>query len=677
MEKARLLTILISLLLPTTFAQVDTNQTTDNIRELLEKQLSPHEDRTSTGFFNRLQLEKAFFEQINHEKNLKTKKKLFMVFGELFGGARFDNGKFTRESKQLDLKSLKILNRSYLQDKKGIYYLGFRQQGEVFDRERLPIINRLKEADPKTFEIRNNKAVISPDAEVYESYHLSFEGTEVYFEYAQDKNNVYSNGLIIPWADPKSYHSLPYWVLAKDKNQIFFRAWYESSAPEHALGGVDPATFKILNRGYAKDKKHVYMIMNCWGGSGRETCIEKIEKADPKTFVLYSWENKLLDAYDKNALYLKSGQRVEWGDQASLESIGDDYLKDKNYVYGSYCWLDEERKGIDTYRKVYRMEQADPKTFELVCREGFFPHCSEAKDKNFVYSDCSLLTGEDPKTFDLKRWKEQEEQKKSNNSIGAKMQAERVAFIVEGTEQKPSQYRDLSHSCWRYVLDTKTNEIFYPKRNEEKQIMEDFKVESNPKTFRSMVKVYPNWWAICNEFAYDEKGLIYQGKHYPFVDTWSLEMQFTGSNEDGEYSFIRDNNQIFLLSGDRIIPQPHLDRKTFKAYLYTRYGRTDPYENLFVDKRAVYRITTPLIGFSIKHFTPLGMGYFRDNKKVYYAGKEVKKANPQSFHTLEGIGRYDAYDNNHYYQHWEIVDLNATEKDWVLSSLHMIIKKTF
>lgn len=198
MEKARLLTILISLLLPTTFAQVDTKQTTDNIRELLEKQLSPHEDRTSTGFFNRLQLEKAFFEQINHEKNLKTKKKLFQVFGELFGGARYDNGKFTRESKQLDLKSLKILNREYLQDKKGIYYLGFRQQGEVFDRERLPIINRLKEADPKTFEIRNNKAVISPDAEVYESYHLSFEGTEVYFEYAQDKNHVYSNGLIIP-----------------------------------------------------------------------------------------------------------------------------------------------------------------------------------------------------------------------------------------------------------------------------------------------------------------------------------------------------------------------------------------------------------------------------------------------------------------------------------------------
>lgn len=82
-------------------------------------------------------------------------------------------------------------------------------------------------------------------------------------------------------------------------------------------------------------------------------------------------------------------------------------------------------------------------------------------------------------------------------------------------------------------------------------------------------------------------------------------MQFTGSNEDGEYRFIRDKNQIFLLSGGEIIPQPHLDRKTFKAYLYTRYGMTDPYENLFVDKRAVYRITTPLTGFSIKHFTPL------------------------------------------------------------------------
>lgn len=644
--KKVLLMLLLWCFLPVAFAKVDTNLSTEEIATQLEKQLGSYTNKTQTGFFESIEHKQDFFRQINEEKNLKIKKKLFQVFWDIFWWAKYDDGKFNKESKILDLKTLKILNENYLKDKNWIYYIGFCQRGEVFDRKNSPIIHHLKEADPKTFEIKNNKKILHHDAEIYQ-IHLSFEGTEVYFEYAQDKNHVYSNGLVISWANPKTYHALPYGIFAKDEDQIFFRNWYESSAPEHALWGVDAKSFEILDWWYARDKNHVYAIYNCWGGSGRETCIERIEKADPKSFKVYRWENESLDAYDKNALYLKSWQRVEGGDLESFEEVGECYAKDKHHVYGTYCWSEEET-WIDTHRKVYPIEKADPKTFELVCRDKKDSYCEEAKDKHHVYSECKIVTGEKPSTFDLKIWTEKEKQKRNNNSIGVQIQAQYLQLVMEWEQPKQTRYQDLG--CGRYYLDTQTNEIFFPYWDRKIQKMQDIKVNTTPKSFHRFGKNEAN---DCNDFAYDEQGLIYKWNHFPLVDTGSLELSFTWSNSDGYYSFIRDKNQIFLLSWNSITPQPQLDRATFKAFSYSLFGEQEIYEDLFVDKNQAYWITTPLTGFTIEKFTPLWRNYFKDDKAVYYRGKKAEKADPKNFHTIGEIGRYDAYDNKNYYKKGE------------------------
>jgi hypothetical protein len=65
---------------------------------------------------------------------------------------------------------------------------------------------------------------------------------------------------------------------------VYFRNWYTEDAPYIPLAQVDSETFEVLNRFYAKDKNAVYEVSNCGGGSGRETCLKRLENADPKAF---------------------------------------------------------------------------------------------------------------------------------------------------------------------------------------------------------------------------------------------------------------------------------------------------------------------------------------------------------------------------------------------------------
>jgi hypothetical protein len=107
---------------------------------------------------------------------------------------------------------------------------------------------------------------------------------------------------------------LPWGIFAKDDDprsadgsgQIFFRPWYEPYAPNIPLQGVDVETFEVLSWKYAKDKQNVYEVFDCGGGSGRETCVERVKNADPTTFVVppsaLSQQQDII-AYDKNVGY--------------------------------------------------------------------------------------------------------------------------------------------------------------------------------------------------------------------------------------------------------------------------------------------------------------------------------------------------------------------------------------
>jgi hypothetical protein len=109
----------------------------------------------------------------------------------------------------MDVPSLQLLNKQYRKDNNHVYYIGYLQHAEVFDED-AELFHTLKNADVATFQTYDSKHLVKNLTSSYNyQYGLSFEGSELYVEYAKDKNAVYSNGLPISKADPDTYEPLP------------------------------------------------------------------------------------------------------------------------------------------------------------------------------------------------------------------------------------------------------------------------------------------------------------------------------------------------------------------------------------------------------------------------------------------------------------------------------------
>lgn len=616
--------------------------------------------KQSNVFRENIDKEKKFFKQINQEKNIIKKTKLFQEFAKkYYDDYSYDyndwkESPLLQQSKDLDIHSLQIVNKNYIKDKNWVYYLGYLHWWEIFEYNN-KIFHILTGADIETFEIKSNYSRLknqnTKDPTNLYTHSISFDKTEMYIEYAKDKNAIYSNGLIIPNANSKYYHLLPYGILAKDNKHVFFRNRYQGYAPELILGWVDATTFEVLNWNYAKDKNAVYMIFWCSWWSGRETCIKKIKKADPKTFHIYTGKNKEIDAIDKYAVYTKQGQRVERGDSETYQTLGSYqalgvYAKDKNAVYGNYCGLEGEEKGLDTYDEVIYIKEADTKTFTLTC-SWEKDWCHNAKDKNYTYDYCEIVD-----TSKNKKWE--------NKSIGESLMRDNM----RNENNTDKRYQDIW--CTRYYKDTKTGIIYFGHN--------DSKVSTDTDHF---VK-FGEKWNYCNDFAYDDKWTIYRGKHYPDIDKTSLDLHIPWERAN-ETDFVKDKNSIYLLSGEDLIKQSHLDIKTFQALAYSWYDwETQYFEYLFTDKNGIYWKTKLLKHLDKNSFQWIGEGewlfwgksvfYFKDKNTVYADGEIIPWADAATFKVIRQIGRYDAQDRNNYYQAgkkinpWEVLQYQGSKK---------------
>lgn len=139
--------------------------------------------------------------------------------------------------------------------------------------------------------------------------------------YSKDKNQVYLDNWdtmeIIKWADPFTFSPLwedSWW--GKDKSDIYFN--------DEKKDWVDPDSFVILSKGFAKDTHRVYATYSA--GS-------PIDWADPKTFIIINdsfWK-------DKNNIYLDphnpSVQKLNHIDLESFSPIKDNWYKDKDHLF--------------------------------------------------------------------------------------------------------------------------------------------------------------------------------------------------------------------------------------------------------------------------------------------------------------------------------------------------------
>ena len=169
----------------------------------------------------------------------------------------------------------------------------------------------------------------------------------------------------IPNADAGSFVDLKYKLLAKDKNNVYYRGKIFGEEMN-----VDASTFKITGD-YGKDKNNVYFLSN------PHIANSVVDSADTKTFAGIGFR------YGKDERFLFKGYRIckfQPNDIASFEMTEEqNWGRDKDYYY--------------FYEKVVKVDRL---TFELLQNHY-------AKDKNRVYyyssAELHVLEGAKPKTF--------------------------------------------------------------------------------------------------------------------------------------------------------------------------------------------------------------------------------------------------------------------------------------
>jgi len=331
--------------------------------------------------------------QIKSSTDSKEKHRLLWKYYILTSWSQAPIEKQLADLQDIDIDSLQILNKQYWKDKNNVYYIWYMGYGEIFDHEQA-LFHRVQDADVPTFSTQTNEKTLAHSGITYDGQ-LWFEWTQIVVSYAIDKQFVFVNWQKVHHSDAKTYTVLPFWVFAKDKNFVYFRNWYQWYAPHIPLYDVDPKTFEIIDWHFAKDKNYVYHITNCGGGSGRETCIDRIsdkpDSFDPTT----RKESCPLDAPDC--------------DQSEEESLICDprLFQQPDGTIDIHNWYYKDPKQKILYYWTINID-ADYESFQTITNldkdwyGSFYPWF--AKDKNHVFYYVRILSWANPSTFKVSHW---------------------------------------------------------------------------------------------------------------------------------------------------------------------------------------------------------------------------------------------------------------------------------
>jgi hypothetical protein len=216
-----------------------------------------------------------------------------------------DAGMSVEEVSGVDLNSVKIISSHYIKDSQNVYFFGY--ENKIQPKVVLGF-------DAPTFELVRNQQTIDQ---------------EVYF---RDKNGVYFFGGTkflelekLVSADSSTFEVLDYFLLAKDKNYIFYNG--------NIVTQANPASFRSIGAGYFKDNTHVFHTIN--------NIIQAFQGVDVHSFELVGYGigeyptqydvNWTGYSKDKNHVYYQ-GMVVEDADPATFQVQGTAAF-DKNYEF--------------------------------------------------------------------------------------------------------------------------------------------------------------------------------------------------------------------------------------------------------------------------------------------------------------------------------------------------------
>lgn len=287
----------------------------------------------------------------------------------------FPNTIYSKDKNSIYFKEIKIndvnfatfspIDGTYAKDINNVYYLG----------------RKIEYADPNGFTVINNQYSFSKDKNniYFQNQKIPNVDAESFQvinqQYAKDQHKVYWQNTIVEGADPNSMeiilydtHEISFFFkdkhavynqgnktdfdlqsfelltsqIAKDKNNVYF-IYDEYIVP---INKSDPASFMMINKDYAKDKKHVYRLGSIIEGANPltfKTLTEyysrddkniylmnfKIPQADVRSFKIL---NKRFTAKDNHHVYYK-GTIIRGADPDTFIALNDSFSKDKNGCY--------------------------------------------------------------------------------------------------------------------------------------------------------------------------------------------------------------------------------------------------------------------------------------------------------------------------------------------------------
>ena len=543
-----------------------------------------------------------------------------------------------------DFKTFVELNKIYGKDSKNVFYEDKKLENadvKTFqaisdelgkDKKYIYRYDEKMEVNPKDFKLYKNKDKIiyfRNNGKLYEAgtflENTTVEDLDTFEilddEYSKDKHNIYYGGVTLSDVDMDTFQIIMPNYYAKDKNSVYSR--------HKKIKGANPKTIKILNIAYVKDDKTV--------------------------FSNFSFSNTL-----KNA------------DVKSFEALGQYYGKDKNNVY-----LMGEK-----------IKKADVKTFQVISEE-FFNHYS--KDKNNVYLETYIIEGANPETFEIIKEKPTYSKDKKYLYYSGKkideikdnlkiMSAGIFGIIINGNRiyangnrldiENPENFKIIKNDYYN------NPNIIYGKNDKNIYV-----IIGNGQKIRS--KVIKD--ADINSFEIMEIGAYSRDKnniYFTYSDVVKMKDVDKGSFTIGEHGFSYDKNSVYFYgkkidgispkgfkivdlavnSGDSVTFALLTDSKNLYKFIYEFDPETYKLKNTklvtvtnvkldapsfeivkedtgsyYKDKDSVFyydmnkKELRKVDGGDRNSFVEMDNFFAKDNKNVYYLGKQIRNISSEGF----------------------------------------------
>lgn len=162
----------------------------------------------------------------------------------------------------------------------------------------------LAEANPQTFAAYDNVSgwtySMTPEKSIIYSYgevlkDVDFASFQPLSDFlGKDKQHIFKNTqVILSEADADTFQLLPDRDFGRDKNRVYYLA----TLNPFAIEGADPDSFEVLDRGYLKDKNHVYHVQ-------QYESVDLMPMVDISSFVVTNYDEQTKsDAKDKLHFY--------------------------------------------------------------------------------------------------------------------------------------------------------------------------------------------------------------------------------------------------------------------------------------------------------------------------------------------------------------------------------------